>query len=59
MALDFTVDVNKLMRQQEQKKKTGMSMQNTVNNALNMATQQPQQPPKQPAKQTGWGVNAQ
>lgn len=59
MALDFTVDVNKLMRQQEQKKKTGLSMQNTVNNALNMATQQPQQPLKQPAKQNGWGVNAQ
>ena len=59
MNINFNVDLKKLQQRQEQKKKTGMSMQATVNNALNLPTQQSNQQMPTMSQPNGWGANAQ
>lgn len=58
MHINLNVDLNKIQQKKQQRIKTGMSMQNTVNGALNL----PQNSAGQmstPQKQDGWGANVQ
>ena len=59
MQFKFNVDLNKIQQKQQQKAKTGMSMQNTVNNALNLPINNPNSQMPSMSQPNGWGVTAQ
>lgn len=59
MHVNLNVDVNKMLQNQKQKLKTGMSMQSTVNNALKLPQSNPNSNIAMTQKQDGWGVSAQ
>jgi hypothetical protein len=59
MNINFNVDLNKLQQRQQQKAKTGLSMQNTVNNAFHLPTQNPTTQLPAMNNSNGWGANAQ
>lgn len=56
--INFNVDLQKIKLKEQQKAKTGMSMQNTVNNALNLPMNNGQTL-QTPSKNEGWGSNVQ
>lgn len=59
MHINLNVDMNKIQQKKQQRIKTGMSMQNTVNGALNLPQNNGNGQIPQPTKQDGWGANVQ